>query len=130
MTTKTRPAVPVGPYSPSVAAADFVFCSGQLPIDAQTGTLVGNGIAEQTRQAFENLRVVLLASGCDLADVVKTTIFLRDLDDFGDMNEAYAAILGANRPARSTVGGVDLPKGARIEIEAIALRRSTHSTES
>lgn len=120
----------IGPYSASVAAADLVFCSGQLPIDPRTGRLVGEAITEQTCQAFENVRDVLRASRCDLSDIVKVTIFLRTLDDFAEMNETYAACLGTSRPARSTIGGVELPRGARIEIEAIAMRRSSRGDET
>lgn len=125
--TAPGPVPVVGPYSSSVTAGHLVFCSGQLPIHPVTGELVGDSVADQTRQVVGNVREVLRAAHCDLSDIVKTTVFLRTLDDFPEMNEAYAECLGDARPARSTIGGLDLPRGARIEIEAIAVSRSTAS---
>lgn len=100
----------------------MVFCSGQLPIDPSTGDLVADDIAVQTARVLENIRAVLEQVGCTLDDVVKTTVFLKSLDDFAEMNRVYDVHLGNRRPARSSVGGVDLPKGARVEMEAVAMR--------
>lgn len=115
---------PAGPYSPGIAAGGFVFCSGQTGRDPQTGVLAPGGVADQTRQVLRNLEVVLQAAGLGLADVVKTTVFLTDMDDFDAMNEAYAAVFGGHRPARTTVEVSRLPRGGLVEIECIALKRA------
>ncbi len=112
----------IGPYSQAVVAGDFVFCSGQIPLDPATGALVGGDIAAQTRRVLENLKAVLEAAGSGLDRVVKTTVFLADLADFQEMNAVYAEYFGGDPPARAAVQVAALPKGARIEIEAVALR--------
>ena len=110
---------PVGPYSQGIRAGDLVFVAGQLPIDPATGAMPAD-IAEQTRLALANVRAVVGAAGGSLADVVKTTVFLTDLDDFGAMNAVYATFFAEQPPARACVEVARLPKGARVEIEAIA----------
>ncbi|MBX9929827.1 MAG: RidA family protein [Gemmatimonadaceae bacterium] len=110
----------IGPYSQGVAAGGFLFCAGQTPLDPTTMTLVDGDIAAQTTQVLKNLHAVLSAGGCGWGDVVKTTIFLRDMADFQRVNEVYAATLGDARPARSTIAVAGLPKDARVEIEMIA----------
>jgi len=111
----------VGPYSPAVRVGDWVFCSGQIPIDPKTGQLVQGSIAEQTRQCLENLKAVLAGAGLELKHVVKTTVFMTDLSQFSAMNEVYAQYFEEPYPARSTVQVGALPKGALVEIEAVAL---------
>jgi 2-iminobutanoate/2-iminopropanoate deaminase len=112
----------VGPYSQAIAAGDFVFCSGQLGLDPQTGKFAGDDVQSQTRQALTNLGAVLDAAGSGLARVVKTTVFLADMADFKAMNEVYATFFGDTPPARSTVAVKDLPLGGRVEIEAVAIK--------
>jgi 2-iminobutanoate/2-iminopropanoate deaminase len=109
----------IGPYSQAIAIDGFVFCSGQLGLDPATGQLV-DGIADQAERAMANLESVLAAAGATLADVVKTTIFLTDLADFSTVNDIYSRHVVAPAPARSTVGVAALPRGALVEIEAIA----------
>ena len=111
----------VGPYSPAVSAGDLVFVSGQIPLDT-AGRIVGFTPKEQARQALENMRATLTAAGLAMDDVVKTTIFLHDMDDFGAVNEVYAEFFSEPYPARSTVQVARLPKDVRVEIEAIAVR--------
>jgi 2-iminobutanoate/2-iminopropanoate deaminase len=114
----------IGPYAQavSVPAGRLVFCSGQIPLDPATGELVGAGdVREQAERVLKNLSAVLSAAGASFADVVKTTIFLTDLQDFGAVNEVYARFVGAPPPARATVQVAGLPKGAAIEIEAVAV---------
>ena len=114
----------IGPYSQALRAGGFLFTAGQVGFDPTTGELVDGGIAEQTRQVLQNIDGILQAAGARLSDVVKTTVFLVDMADFAVMNEAYAAAFGEHRPARSTVAVAALPRGARVEIDAIAeLRR-------
>ena len=113
---------PIGPYSQAVRAGSELFCSGQIALDPASGQLVGEDAAAQARQALQNLGAVLQAGGMTYADVVKTTIFLIDMQDFAAVNEAYAASFEGAKPARSTVAVAALPKGARVEIEAIARR--------
>jgi 2-iminobutanoate/2-iminopropanoate deaminase len=120
--TKDAPAA-VGPYSQAVVAGDLVLCSGQIPLDPATGRMVEGDIAVQTQRVLDSLAAVLAAAGSDLAHVVKTTVFLADLADFNAMNEAYARCFGDHRPARSTVEAGKLPRGAKIEIDAIAVGR-------
>ena len=110
----------IGPYSQALRAGGFLFTAGQVGFDPTTGELVDGGIAEQTRQVLQNIRAILEAGGSGLAQVVKTTVFLVDMADFGAMNEVYAEAFGAHRPARSTVAVAALPRGARVEIEAVA----------
>jgi 2-iminobutanoate/2-iminopropanoate deaminase len=110
----------IGPYSQAARAGGFLFTAGQVGFDPATGELVDGGIAEQTQQVLRNIDGILQAGGLRLSDVVKTTVFLVDMADFAAMNEAYAAAFGEHRPARSTVAVAALPRGARVEIEAIA----------
>ncbi len=111
----------VGPYSQAIASGDLVFCSGQLGLDPVSGELV-EGVEAQTERALRNLTAVLDAAGSTLADVLKTTIFLADIDDFAAVNAIYATFMPDPPPARSTFAVGALPKGGRIEIEAIARR--------
>ena len=112
----------VGPYSQAIAVGDFIFCAGQVGID-QTGTITADDIQGQTQQVLRNLRAVLEAAGADLSRVVKTTVFLADMENFQAMNEVYATFFGDAPPARSTFSVKGLPLGALVEIEAIAVRR-------
>ncbi|HET9436000.1 MAG TPA: RidA family protein [Candidatus Limnocylindrales bacterium] len=113
----------IGPYSQGIASGDFVFCSGQLGLDPATGELV-DGVEAQAERALRNLAAVLDAGGCSWGDVVKTTIYLADIADFGAVNAIYAQFMPDPPPARSTFAVGALPKGGRIEIEAIARRRA------
>lgn len=110
----------IGPYSQAVISQGLVFVSGQIPLDPATGEMVGGGIAAQTERVLENLRAVLEACGSSLERVVKTTVYLADLNDFPAMNEVYARYFPAAPPARATLEVSRLPRGARIEVEAIA----------
>jgi 2-iminobutanoate/2-iminopropanoate deaminase len=114
----------IGPYSQAVSLGDFVFTSGQIPIDPQTGVFVEGGIAEQTEQVLRNLAEVLRAAGTSLEGVVKTTVFLADMNDFAAMNEVYGRYFSNEPPARSTVQAARLPRDARVEIDAIAVRKN------
>ena len=111
----------IGPYSQAVVTGNMVFCSGQIPIDPSTGQFVSEEVAEQTEQVLKNLAAVLEAAGSDLGKVVKTTVFLADMNDFAAMNDVYARYFSANKPARATVQAARLPRDARVEIECIAL---------
>lgn len=111
----------IGPYSQAVKASGLVFASGQIPIDPATGVVIEGSIAEQTERALNNIKAVLEAAGSSLERVVKTTVFLADLSDFGEMNEAYGRFFAEVPPARSTVEVSRLPRDARVEIDAIAL---------
>jgi 2-iminobutanoate/2-iminopropanoate deaminase len=111
----------VGPYSQAVKAGGLLFCSGQIPLDPATGALAGEDIVTQTQRVLDNLRAVLEAAGSGLDRVVKTTVYLRDLGDFAAMNEVYGRCFSQEPPARATVEVAALPKGARVEIEAVAL---------
>lgn len=111
----------IGPYSQAVVANGFVFCSGQIALDPQSGNLLGASAAEQASQVMKNLAAVLAASGSGLAKVVKTTIFLKNMNDFAAVNEVYARAMGEHRPARATVEAARLPKDALVEIDCIAL---------
>jgi 2-iminobutanoate/2-iminopropanoate deaminase len=113
----------VGPYSQAVRAGGLVFCSGQIPLDPETGELVGAGTAEQTERVLRNLAAVLEAAGLGLDDVVRTTVYLADLDDFAAVNEVYATFFAEAPPARACVEVARLPRGARVEIDAIAAER-------
>jgi 2-iminobutanoate/2-iminopropanoate deaminase len=117
----------IGPYSQGVCAGDLVFCAGQAGLDPATGQLVEGGIQAQTRQTLNNLGAVLRAAGSDLSHVVKTTVFLADMADFGAMNQVYAEFFPADPPARSTVAVRQLPLGALVEIEAIAVRAGSQA---
>ncbi len=110
----------IGPYSQAMAVGDFVFCSGQIPIDPASGELVEGDVAIQTDRVMHNLAAVLAAAGCSLADVVKTTVFLSDMGNFTAMNEVYGRHFGDHRPARATVAVAGLPKAVDVEIEVIA----------
>jgi len=112
----------IGPYSQAVCVGEFVFAAGQVAIDPAQGKLIEGDIAMQTRQALTNLAAVLEAAGSSLAQVVKTTVFLQSMGDFADMNAVYAEFFPSHPPARSTVQVAALPLGARVEIEAIAVR--------
>ena len=113
---------PAGPYSQAVDADGMVFISGQIPLDPETGALKGSSIQEQARQAMRNLKAVLKASGLLPDALVKTTVFLRSMDDFSAFNAVYEEELGGARPARSVVEVSALPRGALVEIEAVACR--------
>jgi 2-iminobutanoate/2-iminopropanoate deaminase len=115
----------IGPYSQAVQAGDLVFASGQIPIDPATGEFVAGGIAEQTEQVLRNLTAVFEAAGVEMNQVVKTTVFLADMDDFTAMNEVYGRFFGDAPPARATVQAARLPRDARVEIEAIAVVTGT-----
>ena len=120
--TSDAPAA-IGPYSQAIDSAHgLVFVSGQLPIDPATGAFPEGGIKEQTRQSLTNAKAILNEAGLDLANVVKTTVFLADMGDFAAMNEVYAQFFSAPFPARSAVAVKTLPKGALVEIECIAAR--------
>ena len=110
----------IGPYSQATRAGGLLFTAGQVGFDPSTGELVDGEIAEQTERVLLNIRAILQASGLDMANVIKTTVFLVDMADFAAMNTAYAGAFGDHRPARSTVAVAALPRGARVEIEAIA----------
>ena len=112
----------IGPYSQAIVTDGLVFTAGQVALDPQTGELVGKAVTEQTDQVLKNLAAVLAASGSSLGQVVKTTVYLADMADFGAMNEVYAKHFGGHRPARSTVQAAGLPKSALVEIDAIAVR--------
>ena len=114
----------VGPYSQAITTDDLVFCSGQVGLDPATGELVAGGVEAEAERAIRNLEAVLDAAGCTLADVVKTTCFLADINDFAKFNAVYAPFWPAPPPARSTFGVAALPRGAQVEIEAIAVRNS------
>ncbi len=119
----------IGPYSQAVVANGFVFTAGQIPIDAQTGQLVEGDVAAQTEKVLDNLRAVLEAAGSSLAHVVKTNVFLRDMNDFAGMNGVYETFFAATRPARSTIQAARLPRDCAVEIECIAVLSSTDQTE-
>lgn len=123
--TKGAPAA-IGPYSQAISIGDFIYTSGQIALDPATGILTEGGIAEQTIRVFENLKAVLQEAGAELRDVVKTVVFLKNMQDFPAMNEVYSRYVacdGVAPPARSTVEVARLPKDALVEIEAIAHRR-------
>jgi 2-iminobutanoate/2-iminopropanoate deaminase len=111
----------LGPYSQAIKTDNLIFCSGQIPLDPATGSLVSGSIGEQTRRILTNLSNVLASAGSDLNKVVKTTVFLRDMKDFEEMNAVYSEFFTQQKPARSTIAVAGLPKNANIEIEAIAL---------
>ncbi len=119
--SKDAPAA-IGPYSQAIDIGNLVICSGQTPIDPATGKLIDGDIAAQTRQVFANLSAVLAAADLTLADIIKTTVFLKDLDDFAEMNAVYSECLNGHTPARTTVQVAKNPLDARIEIECFARR--------
>jgi 2-iminobutanoate/2-iminopropanoate deaminase len=111
----------LGPYSQAIKTPGFIFCSGQIPLDPATGQLVDGSIGDQTRRVLTNLSNVLSSAGSDLSKVVKTTVFLKDMKDFEEMNAVYGEFFADQKPARSTIQVAGLPKNANVEIEAIAL---------
>lgn len=114
----------IGPYSQAIVAGEYVFASGQIALDPQSGQLVAGDVREQTRRALRNLGEVLLAAGSDLGLIVKTTVFLTSMADFSAMNEVYAEFFPGESPARSTIAVAELPRQALVEVEAIAIRLS------
>ncbi|MDO6355359.1 RidA family protein [Caloramator sp. CAR-1] len=122
LSTTNAPAA-IGPYSQGIKAGDFIFTSGQLPIDPKTGDLINNDIKAAAKQCLENIKAILESAGSSLDDVVKTTVFLKDLNDFASVNEVYAEYFKEKMPARSAFQVARLPKDALIEIEAIAIAR-------
>ncbi len=118
--TDNAPAA-IGPYSQAMVANGFVFTAGQVPFDPQTMQLVDGDIAAQTEQVMRNLQAILQQAGADLSTVVKTTVFLQDMNDFAAMNEVYARYFGDHKPARSTVQVARLPRDAQVEIEVVAV---------
>ncbi len=119
ITTSNAPGA-IGPYSQAVKVGGMVYCSGQIPIDPATGEFVSAEVAEQTDQVLKNLAAVLEAAGSGLNNVVKTTVFLADMNDFAEMNEVYGRYFNENEPARATVQAARLPRDARVEIECVA----------
>jgi len=112
----------IGPYSQAVCAGDYIFCAGQIPLDPATGNMVAGGIIEQTTRVLENINGLLRSQGLSFSNVVKTTVFLSDMDNFAAMNEVYGKYFIKDFPARSTVQVARLPKDALVEIEALACR--------
>ncbi len=121
VTTKDAPAA-IGPYTQAVIAGDFVFASGQIPLDPETMEIVGDDVKAQTDRVLKNLAAVLEEAGVGLSKVVKSTVYLANISDFQAMNEVYAKHFGEHRPARAALQAGALPKGALVEIEAIAIR--------
>ena len=119
ISTKKAPAA-IGPYSQAIRLSNLVYTSGQIPIDPATGVLVEGGIKEQTRQSLTNVKAILEEAGVSMSQVVKTTVFLADMNDFADMNAVYAEFFTEPYPARSAVAVKSLPKGASVEIEVVA----------
>ncbi len=111
---------PIGPYSQATSEGNLLFCSGQIALDPESGAMKNSSIEEETNQVLANMSEVLKAGGANFASVIKTTIFLTDMNDFAKVNELYGAAFGDAKPARSTVAVAALPKGARVEIECIA----------
>ncbi len=118
ISTPNAPAA-IGPYSQGMRVGDFIFFSGQVPLDPKTGNMVGSTIEEQTEQVLKNITGLLTSQGCDFLDVVKTTVFLQSMDEFSRFNEVYGRYFKQPYPARSTVAVAGLPKGSRVEIECI-----------
>lgn len=127
ISTNEAPAA-IGPYSQAVRSGGFLFCSGQIPLDPKSGQIVSGDIAAQTRRVLDNIAAVLRTEGLTFDDVAKTTIFLTDLEDFQTVNEVYSSYFKQDPPARSTVQVSALPKGAKIEIEAIAVGGEAEQT--
>ena len=118
--TDTAPKA-LGPYSQAIAAGGMIYCAGQIPLDPKTGNIVAGGVGEQTHQVLKNLRAVLKAAGSDLDRAVKTTVFIKNMNDFAAMNEVYGRHFSSEPPARSTVEASRLPKDVLVEIDVIAL---------
>jgi 2-iminobutanoate/2-iminopropanoate deaminase len=112
---------PIGPYSQAIKSNGFLFISGQIALDPQSGEFVGTDVRQQTERVLENLKAILEAAGSSLKHVVKTTVFLKDMNDFPAMNEAYARFFNTTPPARSTIQAARLPKDALVEIEVVAV---------
>ena len=127
ISTSDAPAA-IGPYSQAIRSGNFIFCSGQIPLDPKSGEMVGDDIGAQTQQVLDNISGLLKSEGLSLGDVLKTTIFLTDLGNFQIVNEIYGSYFNNQPPARSTVQVSALPKGANIEIEVIAAARETDQT--
>ena len=123
ISTTEAPAA-IGPYSQGIAAGLLVFCSGQIPLDPATGKLVGDDVSRQTERVLLNIKALLAAEGIGLESVVKTTVFMTDLAKFDEMNIVYGSYFPVHPPARSTIQVAGLPKGANVEIEAIAVKPS------
>lgn len=121
ISTKNAPAA-IGPYSQAIEASNLIFISGQIPVNPQTGKIESDNITGQTVQSFANLKAILKKSGCSIDNIVKTTVFLADMSLFEGMNEVYKNQFSGNFPARSAFAAKALPKGALVEIEAIAIR--------
>ena len=119
ISTKKAPAA-IGPYSQAIQVGNLVYTSGQIPIDPATGAFVEGGIKEQTRQSLTNVKAILEEAGLGMSNVVKTTVFMADMNDFADLNAVYAEFFSEPFPARSAVAVKTLPKGALVEIEAVA----------
>lgn len=124
ITTENAPAA-VGPYSQAVCAGALIYTAGQIPLDPRTGKLVDGDVQTQTRQVIHNLEAVLDAAGSSLNNVIKTTVFLSDINDYAAVNEVYGSFFGDSTPARSAVQVAALPLGARLEIEVVALREES-----
>ena len=127
ISTSEAPAA-IGPYSQAVRSGNFLFCSGQIPLDPKSGQIVSGDIATQTRRVLDNVEAVLKAEGLTFENIVKTTIFLIDLGDFQTVNEIYGSYFKQQPPARSTVQVSALPKGAKVEIEVIAVANNGESS--
>lgn len=121
VSTTDAPAA-IGPYSQAIETSQFLFCSGQIPLDPKSGEIVGTDVKTQTEQVMKNIEAVLRAGGCDFNNVIKSTIFLTDMKDFPIVNEVYGKRFPEVPPARSTVAVLALPKGVKVEIEVTALR--------
>jgi len=119
LTTKDAPAA-IGPYSQAIRAGDFLFVSGQIPLDPATGSLIAGGIAEQTHRVLQNLGAILRSAGVSFDRVVKTTVYLADMSEFAAMNEVYGTYFPAPAPARATVQAARLPRDVKVEIDLIA----------
>ena len=119
VSTPQAPAA-IGPYSQAIRAGEFLFVSGQIPLNPATGELVGGSIADQTHRVFANLGAILAASGASFDHVVKTTVYLADMSEFAAMNDVYASYFGAPAPARATIQAARLPRDVRVEIDLIA----------
>ena len=119
ISTETAPAA-IGPYSQAISAGDLLFISGQLPLDAATGEFAGSDITSQTRKSLENVKAIISEAGLNMSDIIKTTVFLADMNDFAEMNKVYSEFFEAPYPARAAVEVARLPKDALVEIEAVA----------
>jgi len=117
--TKSAPG-PIGPYSQAIKSENFIFTSGQIPINPEAGQIIEGDVKAQTKQTLENIKAILTASGSDLSKVVKVTLYLKNIGDFGAVNEVYSEYFGESKPARSTLEAARLPKDVLIEIDVIA----------